>query len=128
MFLERFFDDPHHPTSSTFHCYPPPHPPPLPPPPKNFDHTPRGSSYLPLPDWLAKTGAIINPKNSDIERFKWAVIAAMKWREIGDHPERISKLKRYEDDFDWVDMKFSASFRDNKRFESRNEITICIRT
>ena len=22
---------PHHPTSSTFHCYPPPHPPPLPP-------------------------------------------------------------------------------------------------
>ena len=31
---------PYHPTSSTFHCYPPPHPPPL-PPPKNFDHTPR---------------------------------------------------------------------------------------
>ena len=31
---------PHHPTSSIFHCYPPPHPPPLPPPPpKNFDHT-----------------------------------------------------------------------------------------
>ena len=29
---------PHHPTSSTFHCYPPPHPPPL--PPKNFNHTP----------------------------------------------------------------------------------------
>ena len=29
---------PHHPTSSIFHCYPPPHPPPL-LPPKNFDHT-----------------------------------------------------------------------------------------
>ena len=47
----------------------------------------RGSSYVPLPDWLAKMGAIINPKNSDMECFKWAVIAAMKWREIGDHPE-----------------------------------------
>ena len=33
MFLERSLNDPHphHPTSSTFHCYPPPHPPPLPP-------------------------------------------------------------------------------------------------
>ena len=60
----------------------------------------RGSSYVPLPDWLAKKDAIINPKNSDMKCFKWAVIAAMKWREIGDHPERISKLRRYEDDFD----------------------------
>ena len=46
-----------------------------------------GSSYVPLPDWLAKKGAIINPKNSDMECFKWAVIAATKWRDIGDHPE-----------------------------------------
>ena len=38
----------------------------------------RGSSYVPLPDWLTKKKAIINPKNSDMECFKWAVIAAMK--------------------------------------------------
>ena len=25
----------------------------------------RGSSYLPLPDWLAKKKVIINPKNAD---------------------------------------------------------------
>ena len=37
MFLERSLNDPHHPTSSIFHCYPLPHPPPS--PPKNFDHT-----------------------------------------------------------------------------------------
>ena len=86
----------------------------------------RGSSYLPLPEWLAKKGTIINPKNSDMECFKWAVIAAMKWKDIGDHPERISELRRYEDDFDWDGMKFPASFRDIKRFESRNEITINI--
>ena len=42
----------------------------------------RGSSYFPLPDWLTKKKAIINPKNSDLECFKWAVIAAMKWEEI----------------------------------------------
>ena len=86
----------------------------------------RGSSYLPLPEWLAKKGAIINPKNSNMDCFKWAVIAAMKWKDIGDHPERISKLRRYEDDFGWTGIKFPASFRDINRFESRNEITINI--
>ena len=34
----------------------------------NFHHfnLTRGSSYLPLPDKLARKGAIINPKNSDL--------------------------------------------------------------
>ena len=86
----------------------------------------RGSSYIPLPEWLAHKGAIINPKNSDMDCFKWAVIAAMKWREIGKDPQRISKLRRYEDDFDWDGMKFPASTRDIKRFELRNEMTINI--
>ena len=30
----------------------------------------RGSSYLPLPDWLAKKKAIINPHNDDEECFE----------------------------------------------------------
>ena len=86
----------------------------------------RGSSYIPLPDWLAKMKAIINPKNSDLECFKWAVIAAMRWEEIDRDHQRMSKLRRYEDDFDWDGIKFPASIRDIKRFESRNEITINI--
>ena len=36
----------------------------------------RGSSYLPLPDWLVRKGAIVNPHNNDEECFKWLVIAA----------------------------------------------------
>ena len=43
----------------------------------------RGSSYIQLPDWLAKKKTIINPKNLDLKCFKWSVIAALKWREIG---------------------------------------------
>ena len=86
----------------------------------------RGSSCLPLPEWLTEKKAIINPKNSDMECFKWAIIATMKWKDIGDHPERISQLRRYEDDFDWSGVKFLASTRDIERFESRNEITINI--
>ena len=48
----------------------------------------RGSSYLPLPNWLAHKKAIINPKNEDQECFKWAVIAASRWEEINNYPEK----------------------------------------
>ena len=66
----------------------------------------RGSSYLPLPNWLACKKAIIKPKNKDQECFKWAVIAASRWEEINNNPERISKLKRFEKDFDWSGIGF----------------------
>ena len=86
----------------------------------------RGSSYIPLPDWLMKKKAIINPKSSDMECFKWAVIAAMKWEEIGNNPERVRKLRRYEGDFDWSDFEFPVSFRDINKFERNNEIDVNI--
>ena len=86
----------------------------------------RGSSYVPLPDWLMKKKAMINPKNSDMECFKWAVIAAMKWEEIGNNPERVSKLKRYEGEFDWSGLEFPVSFRDINKFERNNEIGVNI--
>ena len=82
-----------------------------------------GSSYIPLPDWLSKKKAIINPKNSDMKCFKWAVIAAMKWEEMKNNNQRVSKLRRY-NDFDWDGISFPVSISDIKRFESGNEISI----
>ena len=84
----------------------------------------KGSSYLPLPNWLARKKAIINPKNEDQECFKWAVIAASRWEEINNNPERISKLKRFEKDFDWSGIEFPVSIKDIKKFEFRNQISI----
>ena len=83
----------------------------------------RGSSYIPLPDWLSHKEAIIIPKNLDIKCFKWAVIAALKWREIGRDQQRVSKLRRY-CDLDWDGINFPVSTRDIKRFESRNGISV----
>ena len=39
----------------------------------NFHHLnlPRGSSYIPLPDWIASKKATINPHNDDKECFEW---------------------------------------------------------
>ena len=48
----------------------------------------------------------------------------MRWEEIDRDPQRISKLKRFEVDFDWSGEAFPVSFRDIKRFESRNQTSI----
>ena len=86
----------------------------------------RGSSYILLPDWLAKKKAIINPKSSDRECFKWAIIAVMKWEKIGNNPERVSKLKTYENECNWEEIEYPVSFKDINKFEKNNEISVNI--
>ena len=84
----------------------------------------RGSSYIPLPQWLDNKKATINPRNEDQECFKWAVIAASRWEEIGKNPQRISNLKKFEKDFDWSGIKFPVSVKDIKGFEIKSRISI----
>ena len=43
----------------------------------------RGGSYSELPKWLKRKKAVINPQNKDEECFKWAVIGALHYEEIG---------------------------------------------
>ena len=82
----------------------------------------RGSSYLPLPDWLARKKAIINPHNDDKGCFKWSVIAAenagMK------DPQRVSNLRKFTDNYDWSGLEFPVSIKDIGKFETRNNISV----
>ena len=84
----------------------------------------RGASYIKLPGWLDKKKAIINPQNLDNKCFKWAVIAGLKWEEIDCHPERISKLRQYENEFDWNEITYPVSTKNISKFKTRNEIGV----
>ena len=82
----------------------------------------RGSSYLPLPDWLARKKAIINPHNDKEECFKWVVIAA---ENIGmKDPQRVSNLRKLTDNFDWSGLKFPVSTKDIGVFETNNNVSV----
>ena len=83
-----------------------------------------GSSYLPLPDWLPRKKAIINPQNDDEECFKWVVIAALRWTDIKSHPEQISNLKEFSNDYNWSGLKFPVSIKDINVFEMNNDISV----
>ena len=82
----------------------------------------RGSSYLPLPDWLARKKAIVNSHNNNEECFKWSVIAAenagMK------DPQCVSNLRTFMDNYDWSGLEFPVSIKDIGKFETRNNISV----
>ena len=82
----------------------------------------RGSSYLPLPDWLVRKKVIVNPHNDDNECFKWLVIAAEK---VGmKDPQRVSNLRKFMDNYDWSGLEFPVSIKDIGKFETRNNILV----
>ena len=84
----------------------------------------RGSSYLPLPEWISRKRAVINPQNLDVECFKWAIIVVDKWKEIGEHPERVSKLRKFEKEYDWSDVEFPFTTKNIYRFDDKNQISV----
>ena len=82
----------------------------------------RGSSYLPLPDWLVKKKAIINPHNENEECFKWVVIAS---KNVGmKDPQRVSNLRKFTNNYNWSGLKFPVSNENIKDFEMNNDISI----
>ena len=84
----------------------------------------RGSSYLPLPERIAKKKAVTNPQKGGQECFKWSIIAADKWMKIDSHPERVSNLRKFEDDYDWTGLEFPVPTKSISKFETRNDISV----
>ena len=78
-----------------------------------------GSSYIPLPKFLAAKKAIINRNNENDECFKWAIIRALNSVKI--HPERIDKkLRETSKTLNWEKLKFPVKFSDINKFEEHN--------
>ena len=84
----------------------------------------RGSSYLPLPDWLASKKAIVNPHNDDEECFTWSVITVENVEMKG--PQRVSNFRKFMDNYDWSGLEFPVSIKDIGNFETRNNISVNI--
>ena len=89
----------------------------------NFDKLAltRVSSYIQVPEWIAKKKAVLNPQNrDDQECFKGLVIASLHHEEIDSNPERITKLQRYENQCNWGSLKFPVAINKIDKFEKNN--------
>ena len=82
----------------------------------------RGGSYIDSPNWLKNKKATINPQNKkDYRFFQYAVTVALNHEQIKDHPERISKIKSFIDQYNWKEIDFPSHGKDWKKFESNNK-------
>ena len=79
----------------------------------------KGSSYIPLPDWIMRKKAIVSIRNKDEKCFLWSVLRYLHPREKNDC--RLSDLKQYENEL--ITPKgftFPVKIKDITKFESLN--------
>ena len=69
----------------------------------------RGGSYIDSPKWLKNKKSTINPNNNDYKCFQYAVTLALNLDKINDHPERISKIKPFIEQYNWKDIDFPST-------------------
>ena len=83
----------------------------------------KGLSYTHSPKWLKDKKAIINPKSNDNNSFQHVLTVTLNYQKIKSHPERISNLKPFIDQYDWKEIDFPAhASKDWKMFEQKNKI------
>ena len=78
----------------------------------------KGSSYIPLPDWISNKKAIVNIKNKDEKCFLWCILRYLNPEET--HEERIKDLKKYEFSLNTKGITFPMKLKDITKFEKLN--------
>ena len=81
----------------------------------------RGKSYVKSSEWLINKRATINPKNKDDKCFQYSITVALNHQKIESHPERISNIEPFIDQYNWEGIEFPAGIKDWKRFERNNK-------
>ena len=78
----------------------------------------KGSSYIPLPNFIMRKNAIINIKNEDDKCFLWSVLRYLHPKQI--HGERLTDLIKYENDLNFKGIEFPVKVKDIQKFENQN--------
>ena len=86
----------------------------------------RGGYYIDSPKWLKDKKSTTNPRNNDDKYFQYAVTLALNLDKINKHPQNISKIKPFIDQYNWKDIDFPSTSKDWKKLELNNEIALNI--
>ena len=81
----------------------------------------RGKLYIKSPEWVVNKRARINPKNKDNKYFQYSITVALSHQNIENHPERISNIKPFINQYNWEGIDFPAGIKDWKKFEQNNK-------
>ena len=79
-----------------------------------------GGSYIEFAKWIKDKKSTINPKNNDYKCSQYAVTVALNHDKINNHPQRVSKIKHFINQYNWNDIAFPSTSKDWKKFELNN--------
>ena len=80
----------------------------------------RGKSYIKSPDWIYTKRATINPKNKD-KCFQYSITVVLNHKEISNHPERISNIKSFINNYNLGGIDFPVGIKDWEKCERNNK-------
>ena len=80
----------------------------------------KGGCYIDSPKWLKDKKSTANQKNNDNKCFQYAATLALNFNKINSHPERITKIKPFIDNYNWKDINFPSTRKDWNKFELNN--------
>ena len=78
----------------------------------------KGSSCIPLPDFLIGKKVLINMENKDDKCFLWCVLRYLHPKQW--HEERVADLREYENDLNFKGIEFPVKVKDIQKFENNN--------
>ena len=77
------------------------------------------------PKRLKSKQATINPKKNDDKCFQYASTVALSHEQVKFHPDRISKIKLFIDQYNWKEIYFQVHKKDWNQLE-KNSKTIAL--
>ena len=73
----------------------------------------RVGSYIQSPEWLKSKKNTISPQNkNDNKCFQYTTTVALNYEKINNHPERISKIRPFTDEYDSAEINFPSNQKD----------------
>ena len=78
----------------------------------------KGSSYIPLPDWISQKNAIVNIQSKDQKCFLWCILRYLRPRDKNDY--LLTDLKKYEFSLNTEGIDFPMKLKHISKFEKLN--------
>ena len=78
----------------------------------------KGSSYIPLPNFLMRKKAIINMENKHDKCFLWCLLRYL--HPVQKNASRINDLREYKNDLNFKGIDFPLKVKDVQKFENQN--------
>ena len=79
------------------------------------------NTYIKTPKWLELKKSVLNPNNNYNKCFQYSVVLSLYHEQLGRNYCRISKIKKYVDNFNWENINFPPQEQDYKTVEMNNK-------